>query len=476
MGRAKAIKIRWIKGLFSLGMGPAVVFGGTAIDAAWGQGRVLIQTAQAEAPTPVIPPSNPVLLGPGANSPGVNLLQQQLTQLGFYSGPIDGNYNTATQEAVKAFQASAGLTMTGWLDNNTWERMSTPKLLSAATPTPTQTEVPALITSSAPVQPSAVTPPPADPSGETPPAQSPTPDATDPVTDTETSPRRRFRRFLALPLAGIALVGIGWGIKRLGRGTSAGQEIPDPAVSGTVLAPVDGDVYGGGRAENDHVAHDSALEAILDLASDYPSPDQTNLDQVAPEDFHGANSGDLADRPTDSLSLAVSQRAAGNLSASQPEVARLSPVNIVSTLVGELSSTDAAVRRRAIWELGQRGNSTAIQPLVNGLMVADSQEKSLIFAALAEIGNRSLQPIQRAWVLGLQDSSPEVRKNAIRDLSRLHDALGQVRPLLIHATQDPDPEVQSTAQWALGQWDRAIPPSLGPSAAERPYPKDSLHP
>jgi len=470
MGRAKAIKIRWTKGLFSFGLGSAVLFGGTAIDTAWAQGGVSIQTAQAEAPTPVIPPSNPVLLGPGANSPGVNLLQQQLTQLGFYAGPIDGNYNTATQEAVKAFQSSMGLTVTGWLDNYTWERMSTPKLLSASAPTPAKPEVPRLITSSAPAQPLAEPPPPGAPSGETPPPQAPTTDANAPATDTEASPRRRFRRFLALPLAGIALVGIGWGIKRLRRAAPAGQEPPDPGVSGAVLAPVDGDVYGEGRAENSHAAHDSALEAILDLASDYPSPDQTDSNQVAPEDFYGANTGDLVAQPSESASLVVPQRAAGNLPVSQPEVARLPTVNIVSTLVGEISSADAAVRRRAIWELGQRGNSTAIQPLVNGLMVADSQEKSLIFAALAEIGNRSLQPIQRAWVLGLQDSSPEVRKNAIRDLSRLHDALGQIRPLLIHATQDPDPEVQATAQWALGQWDRVTPPSFGPSV------KDSLHP
>jgi HEAT repeat protein len=126
-----------------------------------------------------------------------------------------------------------------------------------------------------------------------------------------------------------------------------------------------------------------------------------------------------------------------------------------------LTSPNPTVRHRAIWELGQRGNSIAIQPLVNGLLEADSQEKSLILAALSEISSRSLKPMHRALALGLQDPSPEVRKNAIRDLSRVYDTLVQLSPMLAHATQDPDPEVQATAQWALGQLNRIAPAPYG---------------
>ncbi|NJL48233.1 MAG: HEAT repeat domain-containing protein [Leptolyngbyaceae cyanobacterium SM2_5_2] len=136
------------------------------------------------------------------------------------------------------------------------------------------------------------------------------------------------------------------------------------------------------------------------------------------------------------------------------ETSRLSPLNIAETLIEELASADASVRHRAIWELGQRGNSSAIQPLVNGLLEADSQEKSLILAALAEISSRSLKPMHRALALGLQDPSPEVRKNAIRDLSRVYDTAVQLSQMLVHATQDPDLEVQETARWALGQLNR----------------------
>ncbi|MGB3200775.1 MAG: HEAT repeat domain-containing protein, partial [Nodosilinea sp.] len=136
------------------------------------------------------------------------------------------------------------------------------------------------------------------------------------------------------------------------------------------------------------------------------------------------------------------------------DTTRLSLGDIVESLVHDLGSSDGSVRRHAIWELGQRGHSDAIQPLANRLLDADSQEKSLILAALAEISSRSLKPMHRALALGLQDPSPDVRKNAIRDLSRVYDTVVQFSHLLAHATQDSDPGVQETAQWALTQLNR----------------------
>lgn len=448
MGRAKAIKIRWIKNLLSLGVGSGMLVGGMAAAAA--QGGVSLQIAQAEAPSPMMPTPNPVLLGPGANPEEVKILQQQLTQLGFYSGPIDGDYGVALQDAVKAFQTSEGFVATGWLDSQTWERMSTPQLLSGNDSTPVEAEVPILITPSSTTEPSAE-----DPSAETPSPQDDPAESDDSATDGEASPwRRRSRWMLALPLATVALMGLGWGVKRWRR--AAATISPAPEVASDVGWEV-GAVPEG--ATGDHPS---------DLGSDLGSALKS-----ASEPTHGL-AAEMANSPQPEASplSAVPQRAAGNLPVSQPEVARLPTVNIVGTLVGELSSADATVRRRAIWELGQRGNSTAIQPLVNSLMEADSQEKSLIFAALAEIGNRSLQPMQHALALGLQDASPEVRKNAIRDLSRLYDVVGQIRPLLVHATQDPDPEVKATAQWALGQWN-GLPP-LDPLMSEMSSPKDRL--
>jgi HEAT repeat protein len=159
------------------------------------------------------------------------------------------------------------------------------------------------------------------------------------------------------------------------------------------------------------------------------------------------------------------------------ETTRLVPVNIVETLIEELTSADGSIRRKAMWELGQRGNSDAIQPLVNSMMDADSKERSLILAALAEISSRSLKPLNQALALALQDPSPEVRKNAIRDLTRIYDNAAQLSRFLAHATQDNNPEVRETAHWALSQLDQIQP---SPSLPSYPFkelsnpPRDSL--
>jgi hypothetical protein len=156
---------------------------------------------------------------------------------------------------------------------------------------------------------------------------------------------------------------------------------------------------------------------------------------------------------------------------------RLSREAVVDSLVQDLAHSDGSVRRHAVWALGQRGNSDAITPLIDRLLEADSQEKSLILAALAEISSRSLKPMHRALALGLQDPSPEVRKNAIRDLSRVYDTVVQLSAMLAHAAQDPDPSVQETARWALGQLSRIPAAPYAPVLpAEVPYDSDRLPP
>ncbi len=142
-------------------------------------------------------------------------------------------------------------------------------------------------------------------------------------------------------------------------------------------------------------------------------------------------------------------------------------------VVTQLASVQPSDRRRAIWELAQRGHSGTVQSLVNGLLTADSQEKSLILAALTEISSRGLKPLHQALALALQDPSPEVRKNAIRDLSRLYDNLIQLSHLITHATEDPHPDVQDAAQWALEQMNQLRPPPLShrlPSPSDPPAP------
>ena len=133
---------------------------------------------------------------------------------------------------------------------------------------------------------------------------------------------------------------------------------------------------------------------------------------------------------------------------------QLTKVNIVEELVTDLSSQDWRQRRKAIWDLGQQGDSRAIQPLVDLMVNVDSQQRSLILAALAEISTRNLKPINRALAISLQDESPQVRQNAIRDLTQVYDMMTQVSQMLYHATEDVDTEVQATAKYALDKMHR----------------------
>lgn len=136
------------------------------------------------------------------------------------------------------------------------------------------------------------------------------------------------------------------------------------------------------------------------------------------------------------------------------ETTRLARVNIVDELVQDLRTSDPTKRRKAIWELGQRGDTRAVQPLVDLLIDSDSKQRSLILSALSEIGTRTLKPMTRALAVSLQDENAEVRKNAIRDLTRVYDMVSQISNLLHQATDDSDQDVQATAKWALGQLHR----------------------
>ncbi|WP_445627510.1 peptidoglycan-binding protein [Nostoc sp. DSM 114167] len=136
------------------------------------------------------------------------------------------------------------------------------------------------------------------------------------------------------------------------------------------------------------------------------------------------------------------------------KTSRLAKLNIVEELIQDLRSSDPTKRRKAIWDLGQQGDSRAIQHLVDLIIDADSQERSLILAALSEIGIRTLKPMNRALAISIQDESPQVRQNAIRDLTRVYDMMGQMTQMLHHALEDPDADVQATARYALNQMNR----------------------
>ncbi|MEG4485832.1 HEAT repeat domain-containing protein [Microcoleus sp. D2_18a_B4] len=142
-----------------------------------------------------------------------------------------------------------------------------------------------------------------------------------------------------------------------------------------------------------------------------------------------------------------------------PETDGRPKVDIIEALIEDLQHLNPALRRKAIWELGQRGDSRAVEPLLDLLANSDSSQYSLILASLSEIGIRTLKPMNNAWSISLQNENPEVRKNAIRDLTRIYELVNQISYLLHRATDDPDPEVQETARWAINQLNRLRPRS-----------------
>jgi N-acetylmuramoyl-L-alanine amidase len=64
-------------------------------------------TVQAAAASPYVPPTHNLYLG--NRGPAVSSVQQRLNQLGYYAGPVDGQYGADLQEAVWAFKEVQGL-------------------------------------------------------------------------------------------------------------------------------------------------------------------------------------------------------------------------------------------------------------------------------------------------------------------------------------------------------------------------------
>lgn len=159
------------------------------------------------------------------------------------------------------------------------------------------------------------------------------------------------------------------------------------------------------------------------------------------------------------------------------DIPRLQKVDIGEELIKDLQSPDPTRRRKAIWDLGQHGDSRAVQPLVELMIDSDSSQRNLILAALSEIGMRTMKPMNRALMISLEDENSDVRKNAIRDVTRVYEQIAQITSILRHAIDDRDHEVKQTAHWALNQINRirALPESDSAAGLNEPsYSKDSV--
>ena len=431
-------------------------------------------------------------------SVGVQRLQTRLAELGYYNGPLNGIFDIITRDALATFQSENGLVGTGVLDPLTSERLANPSGQQSSPngsddtfvdpaveslETPNNTPSPQGEPNAPQGNPNVLTQPetsptplPPVPEGNAPEdliesenngqfaeeAESPnttgneetgeeivpdpstaSPDSNpelnlesvDPEDETAVATTNRDQSrilMLGLVILGLGSFGTGLVLWLAKRGARSADTSVD---SDTEIAPsVTMVEQSSGSSPKDTQPitqlHDDRLPTPVSTVSEPLNSEPLTSESLSPE---------LLSIKSQALSLDTT-----------PE-SRVAKINIIDELIQDLASPDPTTRHKAIWELGQRGNSVAVQPLSSLLIEADSHEQGLVLAALSEISMKTLKPMNRAVALALQGDNPEVRKNAIRDLTRIYDSLGQVGRLLGHATVDSDPEVRQTANWALEQ-------------------------
>ena len=141
-----------------------------------------------------------------------------------------------------------------------------------------------------------------------------------------------------------------------------------------------------------------------------------------------------------------------------PSQAKLSPayphladIDVVAELIDDLQRGDRQLRRKAIWELAERGDARSLKPLMEIVPHLSPLDKSLINKAVTQIIARSLKPINDRLFAKLQDRNPQVRKNAVCDLRDLYLFVAPITKKLVQMQQDADPDVSQTAARALSQ-------------------------
>lgn len=363
-------------------------------------------------------------------------LQTRLKDLGYYPGAIDGIYGNGTRAAVAAFQEASGLTATGIVDAVTQSRLISPDAPRAVPQNSNNS--PSASPETAPSADGGLNSPLGEESGTS-------------LGNTTVNPDLQ-----------------GTDDGRLDINLGGADSTDGAAAPSEGSPPSNGESAADGDASNNRALFRLALVGLaiiifgalgggalllLSRRGEAETKAEEDLDKeplspmaaagVAQNGSQQAHSVTVSSGTVDVDSQALSEK--------PPASPRLAKVNIVDELIDDLNSIDPEVRRKAVWELGQRGNSAAVRPLVGLLVDADSHEQSLILAALSEIGTQTLKPVNRALAISLQDDNPDVRKNAIRDLTRIYNLMGQAGRMLGHAAQDDDPEVRKTAHWALDQ-------------------------
>ncbi|MBE9061512.1 peptidoglycan-binding protein [cf. Phormidesmis sp. LEGE 11477] len=360
----------------------------------------------------------PLDLSIGSRDAAVSTLQSQLQARGFYEGSLDGVFSLSTQRALIAFQSEAGIESTGRLDEATRQALQTePAAATDADP----------ITDGEPAS---------EPDTNEPASESPGVEVNE--VNERVQDGRGLVNFLVIGL-GLAAIASSFGLGFLFARRGKAKQAPFSTARKLTKA-------------NSDPNHRLGLESNQQAGSRSNHQSGSARSRSAESQLSIFDEAPFGETPTDSVntSLGFDSPQSGQISHTRP----LDPKEAVEGLIQDLHSADSQSRRRVIWELGQRGNTLAAQPLVDLMSQADSKEKSLILAALSEMGMRSLRPLSQVLSVALRDDNPEVRKNAIRDLSRIHEQVVQVSHLLGRAIDDDDSEVRQTAEWALNQLGR----------------------
>lgn len=346
----------------------------------------------------------------GAQGEEVKQLQQQLKNLGYFQGEVDGIFAQTTQEAAIAFQNAQGLTGDGQVGQDTWDKLDSAPI----TQTPKETQA----------------------------------EESKPRNNKKPSKKPGILGWVMMGLGGLTILGgtIFILLKLLNRGDEEDdfedeEDDPDtePDTSPPELMPSlaqaaleklrNGQLKPGDRETESQSLSEEQPEPILQEKISHP--------ELKKEDPPSEESPQESEENHQILPI--------------NETTRLPKLALVEDLIKDLENTDPQKRRQAIWELGQRGNSLAVKPLLNLLFDSDSGQRTLILSALSEIGVKTIKPMNRALSLSLQDENPEVRKNAIRDFTRMYELIATVSHMMCHAVDDPDEEVQEVAEWAVLQ-------------------------
>lgn len=189
-------------------------------------------------------------------------------------------------------------------------------------------------------------------------------------------------------------------------------------------------------------------ETIIQNPKNSPTEEKTNRELIFGSKSTASHSTEDIQQPSSS-SFPESDNNNSERTSIVSSSSTLARLDIVPELIQDLTKSDRSLRRKAVWELAQRGDSRAMKPLVELMVEVDSQERGLILEAMTQIAGRTLKPMNKAIMMSLQDENAQVKQNAIRDLTRVYELMSQITKRLSEAVEDSDAQVQETAKWAL---------------------------